>query len=169
MASGSSRRENLKELEDRSLQAQVYHNLRVLLEEPNKSKFQQLLDETITQLLKSKETEKFGKYFYSHYASTKEQWAACYQADASVNTNMYVEAFHRVLKYTYIYVYFKGRKRLDKCLQVLLKLARDKGFERLVKMERGKNAERINMIRMKHNNSISFSISAIHTTDNPDT
>ena len=160
-------RENLKVLEDRNLQAQVYHNLRVLLEEPNKSKFQQLLDETITQLLNSKATERFGKYFSSHYASTKEQWAACYRADASVNTNMYVEAFHRVLKY----IYFKGRinKRLDKCLQVLLKLARDKGFERLVKLEKGKNTERINMIRMRHKNSLNLPVSAVHTTDNPDT
>ena len=42
----------------------------------------------------------------------------------------------------------KGRvnKRLDKCIHVLLKLARDKGFERLVKIEKGKNTERINMI-----------------------
>ena len=91
-------RENLKLLQDRSLQAQVYHNLRVLLEEPDKNKFQKLLDETVAQLLNSTATEKFGKYFSSHYATTKEQWAACYRTDASVNTNMYVEAFYRVLK-----------------------------------------------------------------------
>ena len=62
--------------------------------------------------------------------------------------NMYVEAFHRVLKY----IYMKGRvnKRLDKFLHVLLKLARDKGFERLVKMEKGKYTERISMIKAQH-------------------
>lgn len=40
--------------------------------------------------------------------------------DSPVNTNMYVEAFHRVLKY----VYLKGKvnKRLDKCLGILLNL-----------------------------------------------
>ena len=94
-------RENLKLLQDRSLQAQVYHNLRVLLEEPDKSNFENLLDETITQLVTSKATEGFGKYFTTYYAPSKEQWAACYRADASVNTNMYVEAFHRVLKYIF--------------------------------------------------------------------
>ena len=154
-------------MQDRSLQAQVYHNLRVLLEEPDTSKFQKLLGETVAQLLNSKATEKFGKYFSSHYATTKEQWAACYRADASVNTNMYVETFHRVLKY----IYLKGRinKKLDKCLQVLLKLARDKGFERLVKMEKGKNTERINMIRMRHKNSLHLPVSAVHTTEDTDT
>ena len=50
-------------------------------------------------------------------------------AIAFINTNMYVEAFHRVLKY----VYMKGKvnKRLDN--GVLLKLARDKGFDRLMR------------------------------------
>ena len=160
-------RENLKLLQDRSLQAQVYHNLMVLLEEPDKSKFENLFDETITQLVTSKETERFGKYFTTYYAPSKEQWAACYRADASVNTNMYVKAFHRVLKY----IYLKGRinKRQDKFLQVLLKLARDKGFERLVKMEKGKNTERINMIRMRHKTSLHLPVSAVHSTDNVDT
>ena len=42
------------------------------------------------------------------------------------------------------YVYMKGKvnKRLDKCIFVLIKLARDKSFERLVKLEKGKNTER---------------------------
>ena len=79
----------------------------------------------------SRTTADFGKYFEKHYANTKEQWAACYRKDAFINTNMYVEAFHRVLKY----VYMKGKvnKRLDNCLYVLLKLARDKGFDRLMR------------------------------------
>ena len=53
-------------------------------------------------------------------------------AIAFINTNMYVEAFHRVLKY----VYMKGKvnKRLDNCL--------DK--DRLIKIEKGKNTARIN-------------------------
>ena len=80
---------------------------------------------------------------------------------------MYVEAFHRVLKY----VYLKGRvnKRVDKCVHVLLKLARDKGFERLVKMEKGKNTERINMIRIRHQSSLSLPLSAVHATYQKDT
>ena len=56
--------------------------------------------------------------------------------ESFVNTNMYVEAFHRVLKY----IYFKGKvnKQLDKCIGILMKLARDKGYKRLVKLEKGK-------------------------------
>ena len=122
-----------------------------------------LLNETITELSKSSDTASFAKYFATHYAHNKEQWAACYRMDAFLNTNMYMEAFHRVLKY----IYMKGRvnKRLDKCLHILLKLARDKGFERLVKMEKGKNTERISMIRARHQSSLKLSISQVIEKD----
>ena len=75
---------------------------------------------------------------------------------------MYVEAFHRVLKY----IYMKGKvnKRLDKCIFVLLKLARDKGFERLVKIEKGKNTERIRLIRSRHQKSMELSFAQIEVT-----
>jgi len=54
---------------------------------------------------------------------------------------MYVEAFHRVLKY----LYFKGKvnKQLDKCIRILMKLARDKGYVKLLKLEKGKNSVRL--------------------------
>ena len=45
---------------------------------------------------------------------------------------------------------------------MLLKLARDKGFERLVKMEKGKNTERINMITARHQSSLKFSFSQVN-------
>ena len=82
-----------------------------------------------------------------------------------MNTNMYVEAFHRVLKY----VYMKGKvnKRLDKCIHVLLKLARDKGFERLSKIEKGKNTERIRMIKERHQSSLKLCKTQVSETDHP--
>ena len=46
-----------------------------------------------------------------------------YRKGTLLNTNMFVVAFHMVLKY----VYMKGKvnKRMDKCIFVLLKLTRD--------------------------------------------
>lgn len=141
-------RENIRQLKDKELEATVYHNLRLLLEETDQKQFEVLLKHTLKEFKKSSTTVNFGKYFETHYASKKEQWAACYRRDAFINTNMYVEAFHRVLKY----IYLKGRinKRLDKFVYVLLKLARDKGFDRLIKIEKGKSTERISMIHARH-------------------
>ena len=83
----------MKELKDFKLQAAVYHNLRVLIEETNKDKFEVLLDRISRELLASAETKSFGRYFEKYYAKIKEQWAMCYRADSTLNTNMYVEAF----------------------------------------------------------------------------
>ncbi len=64
---------------------------------------------------------------------------------------MYVESFHRVLKY--IYLKGKTNKRVDKCLQVLMKYARDKTFDRLIKLEKSKLTGRVSTIEKRHNAS----------------
>ena len=61
---------------------------------------------------------------------------------------MYVESFHRVLKH--IYLKGKTNKRVDKCIQVLMKYDRDKSFDRLIKLEKSKLSERISTIMKRH-------------------
>ena len=74
---------------------------------------------------------------------------------AGINTNMYVEAFHNTLKQ----VYMRGRvnRRVDKCLHLLLRLARDKAFDRLVKLEKGKTTNRLTVIHARHKASLELS------------
>lgn len=156
-------RENLKQFSDNQVKVTIYHNLRVLLEETDINKFETLLEKTLLNLESSTSTASFANYFRTYYGKRKEQWAGCYRKGSLINTNMYVEAFHRVLKY----VYLKGKvnKRLDKCVGVLLKLARDKGFDRLVKLEKGKNTERITMIRTRHLASLKMPLTLVRETE----
>ena len=147
-------RENIRQLDD-GMRITVYHNLRVLLEETDPHKFEVMLHKTIENWETSPDTTTFAGYFVKHYATRKEEWAACYRLDAPVNTNMYVEAFHRVLKY--LYLKGKTNKRLDRCIGVLLKVSRDKGFERLVKLEKGKCSERTTQIQARHRASLNLS------------
>ena len=56
-------------------------------------------------------------------------------------------------------------RRLEKCIHVLLRLVKDEGFERLVKLEKGKNTERINMIRTRHQSSLHLSYVHLNETD----
>ena len=98
-------RGKLSVIGNKQLEATVYHNLRVLLEEMDTSSFEVLLAKTVEQLLQSPQTETFGQYFISKYKYRKEQWAACYRKGCIANTNMYVESFHRVIKH----IYLKGK------------------------------------------------------------
>jgi len=47
-------------------------------------------------------TASFKKYFEQEWAPRKEQWAYCFKADLGINTNMFVEPFHKVFKYQYL-------------------------------------------------------------------
>ena len=126
-------RGHLKSIKDKELAQKIYQNLRVLLEECNEAMFETMLKDTQQQLSLSAETKDFFEYFDKYYVKRKQQWAGCYRKSSFINTNMYVEAFHRVLKH----VYMKGKvnKRVDKCVHVLMRYERDKAFERLIKLK----------------------------------
>ena len=129
------------------LQVTVYHTLRVLMEETDTGNFTTLLQSCLSNWKTVPEMTNFYRYFHQHYASRHKQWATCYRKQSHINTNMYAEAFHRVLKY----VYLKGtvNKRMDNCIHTLLKYSRDKAFDRLAKLEKGKKACTVTNIQHK--------------------
>ena len=92
-------------------QVSIYHTLRVLMEEMEEQKFYSLLESFLSSIQSDKAFEKCSDYFDAKYGRRYEQWAFCYRKRAGINTNMYAESFHRVLKH----VYMKGKinKRLD--------------------------------------------------------
>ena len=122
---------------------EIYHQLRVLLME---SEFRVMLQEFITYT--ERYHYQFYIYFNTHYCRRVHQWASCYRLHTAVNTNMFVEAFHRVLKV--IYLHHKVNRRIDILLITLLKLSRDKAFERFHKMETGKLSHRVCEINWRH-------------------
>ena len=68
------------------------------MEETDKDKFESLLTRTVQQLQLNNSTEEFGQYFKNNYVDRKHEWAHCYRQKSTINTNMYVEAFHHELK-----------------------------------------------------------------------
>ena len=156
-------RGHLLSIKDHELSQTIYHNLRVLLEETDEDKFEHLLRQTQEQLAKSPTASEFSDYFIKYYVHRKSQWAACYRKGCQLNTNMYVEAFHRVLKH----ICMKGthNKRIDKCIHLLIKLERDKAFERLIKLEKGKISGRLSVIRKRHLASQKLSYSLVSIVD----
>jgi len=50
----------------------------------------------------------------------------------------------------------KINKRMDKCIYILPKIARDKAFEQLIKLEKEKVSSKISCIRKRHKNSLNF-------------
>ena len=157
-------RKNLHKICDKNMQKEVYHMLRVLLEEMDSIKFHKLLDEILKEWKNNELMSDFLEYFQLHYGQRPQEWAGCYRKRASVNTNMYAESFHRVLKY----IYLKGKvnKRMDVCIAVLMRYARDKAFDRIMKFEKGKSTKRTSAIMNRHKASLLLPTALVHAESN---
>ncbi len=95
-------------------QRNIYHQLRVLMMETSKISFQIMLPKFLSLVNSSA----FFEYFQI-YCNHSEQWALCFRIGTPVNTNMYSESFHRVLKICYLN--HKYYRRLDSLIQILKK------------------------------------------------
>lgn len=76
---------------------------------------------------------------------------------------MFAESFHRVLKH----VYLKGKinKRMDVFINVLLRYSRDKAFDRILKVEKGKTTKRCSDIIKRHNRSLKIPVELVQALD----
>ena len=101
----------------------------------------------------------FAEYFKKEWATRTELWAYCHRKNVGINTNMAVEAFHRAFKYGYL----KGRinKRVDTCLHYLIQYAKDKSFDRIIKLTKGKETNKSKLIKDRHDKSKSLSVDDI--------
>ena len=133
-------------IESQEKRIEIYHQLRMLLTERTDSQFRVMLQEFLTYI--KLYYIDFYNYFSTYYCKRVEQWASCYRQHTEVNTNMFVEAFHRVLKI--IYLHHKQNRRLDILFVTLLKIARNKAYSRLIKQEKGKNTNRTCEINRRH-------------------
>lgn len=117
----------------------------MLIGETNETSFRERLQQFLSWLTVDEDLSIFLEYFQSTYVKRQRQWAPCYRTSSMVNTNMALESFHRVLKVCYM-----ENQRIDHLLHILLKISRDKVFERLQKTQRGKFSHRICQTNKRH-------------------
>ena len=63
----------------------------------------------------------YHQYFKTYYVPNITEWATCFTVGTLVNTNMYLESFHHLLKV--IYLNNKQNRRVDKLVHVLFRIA----------------------------------------------
>eukprot|EP00794_Sanderia_malayensis_P011705 gene11705-12923_t len=136
-------REHIKTQDDI---AEVYAALKTLQLEVNEATFRKLLQDFSSWCEES--YPRFHAYFTEGYMKRPEQWATCFRAGTGINTNMYTEAFHNLLKG--LYFQRKQNRRIDHLLCRLLKIARDKIFEGLIKAQKGKRTYRLKESEKRH-------------------
>ena len=148
-----------KKIGDITIEAEVYKMLRIVLQQQTMNLFHDCLDALLRRLKTGSKCEKFFDYFSRDCVPKKDQWAYCYRRGLQINTNMYDEAFHRVFKRNYL----KGKvnKRVDACLVNLLQYACDMGFDRLIKITKGKLTYHMNMICERHKQNLLLPVESV--------
>ncbi|XP_068085459.1 uncharacterized protein [Anabrus simplex] len=147
-------RKNLSKVKGREKQVEVYKELRVLLEERDEAAFSRMLYQEINKLKSDPDTRDFGIYFEANYEHSASSWAYCKRLNAGLNTNMHLERMHGVIKH--IYMEGKKPKRLDIAIHILMRFVRDKLYDRLIYMNKGKLTNKLSQIRLRHANSLSL-------------
>lgn len=145
-------------------QVTVYKSLRTILDETDENAFERMLLEFNVQLNEDNDTREFGEYFINQYMSNTSSWAYCSRIGAGINTNMHLERIHCTLKYTYL----KGKhvKRLDKGINAIMRLVRDKCIERLITLNKGKISSNLSAIRLRHKTSMNLKLNLISPCEN---
>ena len=135
--------EHVKDVNGR---VKLYMYLRTLLLEVDVGRFRAMLQQFMSMIATSEPD--FCNYFQRTYSTRADQWATCHRIGMFVNTNMYLESFHRLLKF--VYLEGKVNKRLDYLISILLKVAKNKAFEHFQKIHKGKTTHRIAAINKRH-------------------
>lgn len=133
-------------------QAEVYKIVRTLMQERDALAFESMLPNAMKQFNDDPETAEFGTYFRENYTKNVKSWAYCYRINSGLNTNMHIERMHHTLKY--IYLHGKNVKRLDKAIFALMAFVKDKLFDRLIVMTKGKLTSKLKDIRHRHKTSL---------------
>ncbi|XP_065683996.1 uncharacterized protein LOC124810355 [Hydra vulgaris] len=134
------------------MEADIYKRIRFVLQLSDRKLFDDYLQSLMDYLQSSDSTKLFAEYFEKYWVNYKQIWAFCYRMGHGINTNMYMESFHKVFKYSYLQG--KHNKRIDNCLFALLKFNRDKVYERIIKLTKGKISYKLKIVHSRHIESL---------------
>ena len=115
-----------------------------MLETTDVHQFELLLENFKKECSEDDDVKDFGVYLNNNYAKRCKLWAHCHRLYAGINTKMFLEAFHKVLKHIYMNV--KINKRIDMCLAHLLNFVKDKSFEQYKNLIKGATTKKMSEI-----------------------
>ena len=114
----------------------VFKDLMVVMKELDINKFNRMYETFMTGLNLDSLTKSYHTYLEENYGNNKEEWAYCHRRGLRINTNMSLEAMHRIVKHNY----FKGNvvKRLDEAIHHVLEFLEDRRQDWILTMKKGK-------------------------------
>lgn len=150
---------NCSKISNSEKKKMVFQTLCSLMALTNEEEFRAALNQVLQDLKSDPDTLEYANYFEKTYCSRIREWAYCYRTHVGINTNMYLESLHKSIKHGYL----EGKQcqRLDKAIDVLLKLVRDKAFEYMIKLSKKKASAKLQRILRSHERMTTIDLSEI--------
>ncbi|XP_046685810.1 uncharacterized protein LOC124371503 [Homalodisca vitripennis] len=150
---------NLTKIKEKEKRLEVYKKLRTLLQETDQIAFMKMLPSITDALCEDETTKEYGEYFKSYYSHYYMRWAYYYRINAGVNTNMHLESMHKTIKHLFL----KGKtvKRLDRAIHAIMQMTKQKLFDRLTILEKGKLTSKLKDVRSRHKTSLEMDANLI--------
>lgn len=145
-------RRNLKKINNTDLRQKFYKQLLDAASETDEIEFQRKIELLINENDNMKDYKDYVQYLKSNYMNQVQRWAYCYRVFSGVNTNMYVESFHKTLKY-----WFGDRKKikpLSSGLKLIKKYLLRLNRSRKRKVINGKLSFKLKTIRRRHDDCV---------------
>ena len=106
------------------------------------------LNSLIRDLESKQSTKEFAKYIKSYYLKRMDQWLYCCRRSLIPNTNMHVEALHRLIKV--IFLSCKRINRISRCIEMLNEIVQQKMIDRVVKTQHRRNDKKTHTTFERH-------------------
>jgi hypothetical protein len=102
--------------------------------------FKNYFEKFVFKLKTDPNTFSFYQYLDAGYGKEPKNWAYCYRTGLRINTNMALEAMHRIIKYNY----FKGRSihRLDEGIYLICEFLNDREKDWFLSYNKGKSTRK---------------------------
>gem|GEM_PF-4549271 len=152
-------RSQLNKIKSKYKQADIYKACRTLLGMLDEEDFRTALENFLILCEEDEDCIEFGKYFMTYYAQRPQEWAYCFRKGACLNTNMFLEALHKKLKYKYLDG--KKNRRIDKTIFMIMQFSRDAMFECEIRKFKNKPTSRMRMVRKSHIAAMKIPVSKI--------
>ncbi|GFV35086.1 uncharacterized protein TNCV_4779201 [Trichonephila clavipes] len=147
----------------KEIQVEAYKIVQSLLVETDEAAFDIMLKEALKMFDEKEDMKEFKRYFEQTYSKRSEVWAYCHRKCYGINTNLLIESMHRMIKY--VYLQEEKGKPLDKALFSVMKFVRDRVFDRLIYLEKGKVSSKIAELRKRHKVGQSLTSLCIHNNE----
>ncbi len=79
----------------------IWRELSSVIESKSSDAFEELFEKLVSKWAEDDETKSFSEYIQREYSTKKEAIGKCYRNQYRINVNMYLESFHKQLKYRY--------------------------------------------------------------------